>query len=218
MLASPVHHTLEEIVAAPHSALLVIDVQRDLCPPEYAPMYPRLRNVIDAAHRAGVYVVYVQNLVLRDGASQSNSETSRRTHLGMKLVYTVEGTPGAAFVDQIAPGEHDPVVRKHRLNSFEGTDLNLVLRARGIQTIICTGVATHGCVISTSYAAIALDYYVVVVSDCVASWKQDLHDASLLVMRNTMHRVVDSDELISVWESGNTLRAAAVRSSAHGTC
>lgn len=212
MSQAPVHHTIEEIVGTPHSALLVIDVQRDLCPPEYAPIYPRLRKVIDTARDAGVFVVYVQNIVLSEGASQSNSERSRRTHLGMRHEYTLDGTPGAEFVDQIAPAKRDPIVRKHRLNAFEGTDLNLILRARGIETIICTGVATHGCVISTSYAAVALDYYVVVVSDCVASWKQDLHEASLLVMRNTMHRVVESDELISVWQSRNTSRVAAVRS------
>jgi hypothetical protein len=46
----------------------------------------------------------------------------------------------------------------------------------------------------------------------VASGKQDLHEASLLVMRNTMHRVVEADELISVWQSRNTSRVAAVRS------
>lgn len=212
MSHAPVHHTLEEIVGVPHSALLVIDVQQDLCPPEYAPMYPRLRRVIDAARRAGVYVVYVQNIVLPDGASQSNSERSRRTHLGMRHEYTLDGTPGAAFIDLIAPDKHDPIVRKHRLNAFEGTDLNLILGARGIETIICTGVATHGCVISTSYAAIALDYYVVAVSDCVASWKQDLHDACLLVMRNTLHRVVDSSELISAWQAPNTSRVGAVYS------
>jgi nicotinamidase-related amidase len=212
MLKSPVHHALEEIVGTPHTALLVIDVQKDLCPPEYAPLYPRLRQVIDAARQAGVFVVYVQNIVLSDGASQSNSEKSRRTYLGMRSEYTLDGTPGAQFMDQIAPEGHDPIVRKHRLNSFEGTNLNLVLRSRGIETIICTGVATHGCVISTSYAAIALDYYVVVVSDCVASWKQDLHEASLLLMRNTMHRVVDSAELMRAWRSENAPRVVAARS------
>lgn len=212
MSKPPVHYTIEEIVDPVHTALLVIDVQRDLCPPEYAPLYPRLRQLIDAARRAGVFLVYVQNIVLPDGASQSNSEMSRRTHLGMRHEYTLDGTPGAQFIDHIAPESGDVVVRKHRLNSFEETNLDLVLRARAIETVVCTGVATHGCVISTSYAAIAKDYYVVVVSDCIASWKQELHDACVLVMQSTMHRVIDSNELIGVWKSKNAPRAAAARS------
>jgi nicotinamidase-related amidase len=198
-MAAVVHRTLEEIVSPAHAALLVVDVQKDLCPPSYAPMLPRLRRVIEAARKANVYVVYVQNVVLPGGLSHSPSEISRRTALGMRLEYTLEGSPGADFMEEIAPQPGDPVVRKHRLNSFEGTSLDLLLRNRGIQSIVCTGVATHGCVISTSYAAVALSYYVVPVSDCVASWQQDLHEASLLLMRHTMHRVVDSAELIRVW-------------------
>jgi len=200
-MAAVVHRTLEEIVSPRHAALLVVDVQKDLCPPSYAPMFPRLKRVIDAARAASVFVVYVQNVVLPGGVSHSPSEISRRSALGMRLEYSLEGTPGAHFIEDIAPRPGEPVVRKHRLNSFEGTSLDLLLRSRSIETIVCTGVATHGCVISTSYAAVALNYYVVPVSDCVASWQQDLHEASLLVMKHTMHRVVDSEELLRTWTS-----------------
>ena len=198
-MAPLVHRSLAEMVSPEHAALLVVDVQNDLCPPSYAPMLPRLKRVIEAARKAHVFLVYVQNIVLPGGISHSPSEISRRTALGLRLEYTLEGSPGAEFVADIAPRPGDPVVRKHRLNAFEGTSLDLLLRSRGIQTIVCTGVATHGCVISTSYAAVALNYYVVPVSDCVASWEQHLHDAALHVMKHTMHRVVDSSELIAAW-------------------
>ena len=188
--------SLDEMLSPRHAALLVVDVQRDLCPPSYAPMLPRLKSVVDAARQAGVYVVYVQNVVLAGGASHSPSEIARRTALGLRLEYTMEGTSGAEFMPEIAPLGGEPVVRKHRLNAFEGTSLDLLLRSRGIDTIVVTGVATHGCVLSTSYAAVALNYYVIPVSDCVASWQEDLHEASLLIMRSTMHAVVRSDELV----------------------
>jgi nicotinamidase-related amidase len=194
-----VHRKFDDIVSPRHAALLVIDVQEDLCPPSYAPMLPRLERVIDAARKAGVFVVYVQNVVLPGGVSHSPAEISRRSGLGLRLEYTLEGTPGAEFVEAVKPRAGEPVVRKHRLNAFEGTSLDLLLRSRGMETIVCTGVATHGCVLSTSYAAVALNYYVVPVSDCVASWQEDLHEASLLLMRHTMHRVVDSGELIAAW-------------------
>ena len=198
-MAPVVRHQLEEMVSPAHAVLLVVDVQNDLCPPSYAPMLPKLERVIAGARKAGVLVMYVQNVVLAGGISHSASEVSRRTHLGMRLEYTMEGTPGEQFVPQVAPRPGDPVVKKHRLNAFEGTNLDMLLRGRGIETLVITGVATHGCVISPSYAAVALNYYVVPVSDCVASWQQDLHEASLLVMKHTMHRVVDSTELLAVW-------------------
>ena len=198
-MAAVVHRSLEEMVSPRHAALLVVDVQKDLCPPSYAPMLPRLARVIEAARKAKVFVIYVQNVVLPGGISHSPSEISRRTALGLRLEYTLEGTPGAQFVPEIAPRPGEPVVRKHRLNAFEGTSLDLLLRSRGIETIVVTGVATHGCVISTSYAAVALNYYVIPVADCVDSWQRDLHDAALHVMKHTMHRVVTSEELIAAW-------------------
>lgn len=198
-MAPVVHRSLEDIVSRRHAALLVIDVQNDLCPPSYGPMLSRLAGLLEAARAACVPLVYIQNIVLPDGASHSPSEVSRRSTLGLRLEYTLQGSPGAQFIDKVAPRSGEAVVVKHRLNAFEGTNLDDLLRSRGIETVVCTGVATHGCVISTSYAAVALNYYVVPVSDCVASWQQDLHEASLLVMRHTMHRVVESAELLSAW-------------------
>lgn len=138
-MATVVHRSLAEIVSPPHAALLVVDVQNDLCPPSYASMLPRLKRLIEAARKAQVFLVYVQNIVLPGGVSHSPSEISRRTALGLRLEYTLEGSPGAEFVADISPRPGDPVVRKHRLNAFEGTSLDLLLRSRGIQTIVCTG-------------------------------------------------------------------------------
>jgi nicotinamidase-related amidase len=46
-----------------------------------------------------------------------------------------------------------------------------------------------------------LNYYVVVVEDCVASWRADLHEAALFLMRNTINYVVNSDVLLSAWQA-----------------
>jgi nicotinamidase-related amidase len=199
--ALPVRETLEDIVNPAHTALLVIDVQNDFYNPDYQPMIDRLERLLAAARQAGVFVVYIQNTVLPDGLSHSPSEYARRRRLGMAMDVTVEGSPGQQFVEQIAPRPGETVVRKHRLNSFVGTSLDMLLRCRGIETVVCTGVATHGCVLSTSYGANSLNYYVVVAEDCVATWRQDVHEAALLALKNTMHYVVDSAELAGAWSS-----------------
>jgi len=191
--------TLEEAVQPAHTALLVIDVQRDLCGPDCQRMLPRLRGMIDAARTAGAYVVYVQNSVHPGGLTLSASEIARRRLHGLPVKVTVDGTAGQEFVAEVAPKPIDPVVRKHRMNSFIGTDLDMVLKCRGIKTVLVTGVSTHGCVINTSYAAVNNDYYVVVLEDCVAARVSAAHEAALAAMRTSLHFVVDSDRVRSIW-------------------
>ena len=200
MAQRQVREALTDIVNPAHSALLVIDVQNDLCPPEYKPTIARLERLLAAAREAGVFIVYIQNTVL-PGVSNSPAEIARRRKLGLAVEVTLSGTEGERFVDLIAPKPSDLVVRKHRLNAFEGTNLEMLLRNRGVETVIITGVATHGCVTGTCYAAQGLNYYVVVAEDCVDSWKADLHEAAMHVLRNTMNQVTSADTLAHTWSA-----------------
>jgi ureidoacrylate peracid hydrolase len=199
---------LRETISPAHTALLVIDTQNDFCRDEARrAMIPCIRRVLDAARASGVAVIYVQNTVLPGGLSDSPADLARRRKLGINTEVTIEGTWGHKFVDELAPLPSEAIIRKHRLSALIGTTLDTVLRSREIQTIVCTGTATHGCVINTAYTAVALNYYVVVVEDCVASWRPEFHESALFLMRNTINYVTHSDELLSSW-SGS--RAGAV--------
>jgi nicotinamidase-related amidase len=191
--------TLESIIKPAHTALLVIDVQNDFYIPKWEEMLPRLKRVIEAARSAGTFIVYIQNVVLLNELSNSPADVARRRKHNMKAAVTVDGTWGCQIAKQIAPQPDDPVIRKHRMNSFLGTSLDLLLRNRGIKTVVCTGTATHGCVINTAYAAVMSDYYVVVVEDCVSAGQLDLHEASLVLLKNAMHYVIDAAEVIDIW-------------------
>jgi ureidoacrylate peracid hydrolase len=181
------------------AALLVIDVQKDFVKPPMQPMVDALAGLLAKARAAGIFVVYVQNFVMRNGLSHTPAETVRRGNVGLAMEVTVDGTEGQQFVDDIAPQPDDPVVRKLRLDSFYGTNLETVLRARNIDTVLITGVATHGCVTGTSYAAQARDFNVIVVKDCVATWSDELHQSALRVLGGTMAGVVESDTLAGAW-------------------
>jgi ureidoacrylate peracid hydrolase len=191
---------LVPIVQPGRAALLVIDVQKDFVKPPMQPMIDALAALIAKARAAGIFVVYVQNFVMRDGLSHTPAEVLRRGNVGLAMEVTVDGTEGQEFVDDIAPTGNDPVIRKLRLDSFYGTNLETVLRAHGIQSVLITGVATHGCVTGTSYAAQARDFHVVVVKDCVATWNDELHQSALRVLGGTMAGVVESTELIDIWQ------------------
>jgi nicotinamidase-related amidase len=200
MAPLPVYQTLERTVDPAHTALVVIDVQNDFCLPTYGPMIARLQRLLEAARAGGVFIVYIQNSVL-PGLSNSPAEIARRQKLGLPVEVSVAGTTGEQIVPAISPKSGEVTVRKHRLNAFAGSDLEMLLRNRAIETVVITGVATHGCVTGTSYAAQGLNYYVVVVEDCVDSWKQDLNGAALHVLRNTMNYVTSSEVLISTWNT-----------------
>src|SRR5690606_417306 len=101
----------------------------------------------------------------------------------------------------LAPGPNDCVVDKFRPDGFIGTPLDLLLRARGIQTVVLLGTTTEGCVESTVRAAAYHDDYIVVAGDAVASPQQRLHDNSLefFKARYPLHSV---EEIIAAFKQG----------------
>ncbi len=217
-----VYTELEELVEPGHTALIVVDMQHDFLDADglfgrlgidlsmYDTMRPRLAQLLAAAHRAGVIVIHLQNTALADGASDSPSQIrfNLRMHStaradGPPLQYTVPGTVGHDFVPDLAPAEGDLIVRKYRSSGFWGTNLDLLLRSNGIETVIMSGCTTEGCVESTARDAMFNNYYVVIATDCVASDHKDQHDAAMLLMEHRFD-FADSDSIAACWtQSGD---------------
>jgi nicotinamidase-related amidase len=214
-----VYTTLDELVAPDHTALVVVDMQRDFCLPGgsfdqqgiditmYQGMVPRLEALLDSARAARLTIIFVLMTVLPHRRSESPAQIrfNMRMHLKngdpLKPVwYTVEGTAGQSLIPALKPRADELVVRKYRSSGFWGTNLDLLLRSNGIQTLVMTGCTTEGCVESTARDALFNDYYVVVAEDCVASDDRDQHEASLLLMRHRFD-VVHSQEVISAWQA-----------------
>jgi nicotinamidase-related amidase len=76
----------------------------------------------------------------------------------------------------VRPAEGEVVVGKHRVNALYGTDLEMVLRANAIDTLVMLGYATSGVVLSTVRFAADLDYRLVVVEDCCTDQDPEVHD------------------------------------------
>jgi len=75
----------------------------------------------------------------------------------------------------IAPLAEEIIVTKHRVSAFAGTDLDLMLRANGIETLILTGIVTSGVVLSTLRHAADADYRLLVVGDCCSDGDEEAH-------------------------------------------
>ena len=145
---------LEELVEPSHTALIVIDMQRDFIEPDglfgslgidlsmYAESRPRLAALLGAARKAGTAVMHLQNTALPDRKSDSPAQIrfNLRMHKDARrnqppLRYTIPGTPGHEFAPEFTPREDELVVRKYRSSGFWGTNLAMLLRSNGIKTV-----------------------------------------------------------------------------------
>ena len=209
--------TLGELVDPRHTALVVVDMQRDFCIPGgafdklgvdismYPPMIPRLARLIDGARAVGAPVIYIQMTVLPGRRSESPAQIrfNLRLHLGADgvvepLSYTPDGSVGQEVIPELAPQDGDWIVKKYRSSAFWGTNLDMLLRSNGIQSIVVSGCTTEGCVESTARDGLFADYYVVIPEDCVASDDRTQHDASLLLMRHRFD-LASSEEILAEW-------------------
>ena len=136
----------------------------------------RAAAVLEAARAAKIRVMHVQV-----GFRPNSPEISARNTLFSSIKTSArhqqmfQGRAGAIH-PALAPKADEVVITKHRVSAFTGTDLDMILRANEIETVILLGIATSGVVLSTLADAFDLDYRVVVVKDACADIDRDLHE------------------------------------------
>src|SRR5277367_3424906 len=151
------------------AALLVMDYQVDaltrfMTAAQSADAVACVPDLIATARDAGIMVIHVV-VAFRPG----HPEVSPRNRLFSALKangMAVAGSEGAAIHAAAAAREGEPIVVKHSISPFVGTDLETLLRANGIDTLVLAGVHTSGVLLSTVRHAGDLDYRLVVVRDC----------------------------------------------------
>ena len=163
------------------------------------------RHLMDWARGAGIPVVHLVTQY-RDAEEirvnpfwRTRSEDPDNPRKNV-LRHNIIGMPGGEIMPGLYDTARDWVVNtKKRYNCFVATDLDLLLRSHGINTLIVTGVNTNSCVLSTVTAACSMDYAVVVASDCVDTMdKPELHDAALLCIRTAFGFVMTSREIMDL--------------------
>jgi ureidoacrylate peracid hydrolase len=129
------------------------------------------------------------------------------------MKHNIAGMPGCEVMPGLREARDWVVDTKKRYNCFVATDLELLLRSHGINTLIITGVNTNSCILSTVTAACSMDYAVIVPSDCVDTMdKPELHDAALLCIRTAFGFVMSSQEVMALPE----LQKTPAGGTAHG--
>ena len=217
-------NNLEAMLNPSHTALIIIDMQKDFCCDDFATdkagrsldaaksIIPVLVNFRQAAKDAGVLVVNVGFETYPDHMSDSGpwlKQRRRSSYASDKIA--MSGTEGMEFIPELSPAEGELTISKHRYSAFKGTDLDMLLRARAIRTVVPCGVSTNVCVESTLRDAFEYSYYVCVPRDACASWDMELHAATLKTADARFGLVLSSEEIETVWRGGNASRAALAK-------
>lgn len=114
----------------------------------------------------------------------------------------VDGSTFAEFLPALAPQRNEPVVIKKRYSGFYQTDLEMVLRGLGTETLFIWGVNTNNCVLATAYDGFSRDFRIVVVADACGSMNgPEYHRAAVMQIEAALGFVVTSDELAAFVEA-----------------
>ncbi len=179
------------------AAVLAMDCQRGIVSQYSTPedgFVERCAGVLRAARAAQLLVIHVQ-VGFRPGLP----EVSARN----KLFGAIKTSPrwqqlfagdAAAIHRALGPEPNDIVVTKHRVGAFAGTDLQVILRANDITTLVLFGIATSGVVLSTLTAASDQDYRLAVIGDCCADRDPELHACLLQRLFPTRAEVMTASE------------------------
>jgi nicotinamidase-related amidase len=136
-------------------------------------------NALSKARAAGMKVIYIQ-VGFRDGFLEiSDRNPMFGTIKNDPQRKAMFDGPARQIHPAVAPENGDIVITKHRVSAFAGTDLEMILRANDIDTLVLFGIATSGVVLSTLTHAFDADYRIFVIEDLCADGDQELH-ASLI--------------------------------------
>jgi nicotinamidase-related amidase len=142
-------------------------------------MLDKTKALVEAARAAGVTIMHAP-ITFAPGYG----ELSRHPYGILKGVVDgnafVKGTWGAAIVDDLAPAEGDIVIEgKRGLDTFASTNLDFILRSKGIDTVVIGGFLTNCCVESTMRSAYENGYRVITLTDCTAATSAEEHDNAI---------------------------------------
>jgi nicotinamidase-related amidase len=142
-------------------------------------MLAKTQEVVAAARAAGVTVMHAP-ITFAAGYHEISSHPYGVLKGVVDGKAFVKGTWGADIVDELAPTEDDIVIEgKRGLDTFASTNLDFILRSKGIRTIALGGFLTNCCVESTMRSGYENGYHVITLSDCVAATSPEEHENAI---------------------------------------
>jgi nicotinamidase-related amidase len=153
-------------------------------------------SVLAAARAAGVIVIYV-NIAFRPGFPELKKPTYPLIESIQERNAFIRGTWDAEVPEELAPEEDDIVVINFDSSAFSHTDLDCILRAKGIRRLYLAGIATNWVVESTTRYGAELGYDITVLEDCCQGFSDELHDFAITKTLPYYASIVKSTDFVA---------------------
>jgi nicotinamidase-related amidase len=163
--------TMPERTNPTATALLVMDFQRGIADRYPGEVVEQAAIAVGAARDAGIPVVFVR-VAFRAGHPEISARNRAFAALREAGGLLEDDSP---VHPALAPRPDEPIVTKRRVSAFAGSDLDVVLRALGARTLVLSGIATSGVVLSTLRQAADLDFELTVLRDACADLDPEVH-------------------------------------------
>lgn len=214
-------------ITLPETALIVVDMQNaflskggylDLIGTDVSPaakVIASTQAVIAAARKAGLTIIYLQN-GFNPELKEAETPTSPLYHKSNALKFmrrnpqyhgklVTKGTWDFEFVEGIRPGTGDIIVSKERYSGFAGTNLDMILRAHRITTLLLAGVNANVCVESTLRDAYHREYFALMIADATyQSGSPAIMEATIFNVETFFGWVSTTDEVCRALQQAET--------------
>jgi len=192
-------------VVPERTALINVDLQNcfvqgySISAPDGPVVLERINRVAAVCRAAGILVIHTSNVLRSDG---SNTGVLGEMAPPVKEGILNKGSESAALPTGLVVDARDILLDKPRFGAFHGTDLELILRSRGIDTVIISGIATNVCCETTAREAMVRDFHVFFLSDGTTTFglgnasAAELQKATLATLGSLFAQVLTVDEMV----------------------
>src|SRR5947207_13422816 len=216
-----------EVIDPKKTAMIVVDMQNDFVAagaamdtPAARAVVPKLAEALKLCREAGSKIIYTAHVHRRDGSDMRLFDDMHPTIANRDAL--VDGTPGVGIYPELAPAAGEHVIKKHRYSGFFGTDLDIILREWGVDTVVISGTTTENCCQATARDAMFRNYRVVFLSDAIATYDypdrgfgampaDGVHHAPLVILAASTAHVMSVEDMRTRISSLEKTKLAAMR-------
>jgi nicotinamidase-related amidase len=157
---------------------------------EAQPLIPRIKHLLQRGREMGIPIIFACDSFLREDF----------IFTGKMKPHSIRGTEGAEITDRLDVRKGDIVLPKRRFSAFFKTDLDQTLRTWRCDTVAVGGITTNVCVLMTAMDALCHDFSAILLEDCCAAHKKEVHETTLENYKKSalfpLFRIVTSEEFL----------------------